>query len=217
VRTTACLFALLTAHAAHAQPGLAPTPPDAAPAPLPKAGLFGVGFSIDLLGLGAIQAITSYGHASGVDVQLALQWDLDSHWALRLPIEFGVGGLTSGAGYGELAIIPGAVYRFRDAAGQRWVPYLGGGLRLGSAGIGNLMINRPLVVACCHDWGSSHSGKPDPNVDAEASTGLDLWGGVEWTPTSWFAIQLAGAAGYEHMGGVSVLVLRELVSLRLAI
>jgi hypothetical protein len=213
MRALALSSLLLATATASAQPGLSAEP---GPPPLGKAGYFHTGFSIDLLGLGAVQAITSHDHASGVTAGLALQWDLGPRWALRLPIELSLAGLSNGGGYGELALLPGAIYRFRDADDQRWVPYLGGGLRLASVGIGNTLINRPLVVACCHDWGDGHNGKPDPNVDSEGTTCLDLWAGVEWNRTSWFALQLAGSLGYERLAGVPVIIARELVALRLS-
>jgi len=211
MRTTSSfvIMALLSSTAL-AGPGLAPEEP-----PLRKAGLFRQGITIELLALGGMQAITPHGTASGADAGIAFQWDLGPRWALRVPIEFGVGGLTSGEGYGELLAIPGVVYRFRNHDDQRWVPYLGGGMRFGSVGIGKSLVGQPLVVACCHDWGDS-DGHPDPNTDTELVWGTELWAGVEWNRARWFSLQLAGALGYERILATSVVVLRETLGFRLA-
>jgi hypothetical protein len=207
------LVIALISSTAFAQPGLAPEQ-----APLRKAGLFHQGISVELLDVGAVQAITPHGRASGGDVGIAFQWDLGPRWALRLPIELGVGGLTNGKGYGELLMIPGVVYRWRSDEAQRWVPYAGGGVRLGSVGIGNTLVGKPLVVACCHDWDWGDSdGHGDPNTESALTVGSELWAGLEWNRTSWFSLQLAGALGYERVAATRVIVLRETLGLRFSL
>lgn len=212
----------LSGSAAGAQPGLqAPTPdvPPQGPS-LHKEGLFHGGISLELLDVGAFQAITSHGSASGADVGIAMQIDLGRRWALKIPIEFGFGGSKDGAHYGELAIIPGAIYRFRDRDGQRWVPYVGGGLRLGVVSIGKTLLGKPLDpvnVACCHDWHSDHGGgssHSDPYMEDAGTTSPELWAGVAWNRTRWFSLQLAVALGYERVSATSVVVARETLGAR---
>jgi len=192
-----------------AQPGL-----EQAHAPR-EDGLFHAGISVELVDLGGMQAFTPHGWASGIDAGIAVQWDLGPRWAIRVPIEIGVGGFAKGEGYGELLVIPGVVYRFRDDERQRWVPYLGGGVRFGSVGIGHVLLGEPLVVACCHDWGDG-DGHSDPNTDSAAAVGTELWAGIGWHRASWFSLELAGAAGYERVLATRVIVLRETVGVRLA-
>ena len=217
---------LLLGSTANAQPSLtSPTVPiDEAPITLHKEGMHG-GVSLELLNIGAFQAITSHGSAKGVDVGVALQIDLGQHLAFKLPIELGYGGSTNGAHYGELAIVPGILYRFRDHDGQKWVPYVGGGLRFGAVSIGKTLVGEPLdpiAVACCHDlhWdhSSSSGNDSDPYMeDASATDGgmsPELWAGFAWNGTRWFSVQFAGALGYERLLGTSVIVARETIGAR---
>jgi hypothetical protein len=215
--------ALSIAGTATAQPpGMQPATPIAEPA-LHKEGILHAGISIEPLGIGAIHAITPHGTVTGLDLLIALQVDLGPHWAFRLPIELGAGGTTSGAGYGELAIIPGAIYRFRSSDDQRWVPYVGGGLRLGVVDIGRTLVGKPLqltpVPLCCHDWDWDHGGHSDPNAEDTSTLAggpsPELWAGTEWNPSRWFSLQLAGAIGYERVFATSVVVIRETLGLRL--
>jgi hypothetical protein len=200
------------------------------PPPLGRSGYFGAGLSVEPLNLGSIQAITSHGSAAGVDVGVAAQLDVGTRWALRLPIEFGAGGFGKGAGYGELVVIPGALYRFRDDADQALVPYVGGGLRLGFVGIGKKLVGEPLVaarmvIACCHDWGDHDDlgggGSSDPNTDTVSTVSggisVEAWGGYEWHPSRWFSVNLAGAVGYERLKSTTVIVFRETLGIRLSI
>jgi hypothetical protein len=208
----------LSGSTARAQPGLqAPIPP-----PLHEEGLFHGGISLELLDLGAFQAITSHGWASGADVGIAVQVDLGPRWALKVPIEFGYGGSKDGSHYGELAIVPGVIYRFRDRDDERWVPYVGGGLRLGVVSIGKTLLGKPLDpvnVACCHDWDFGHhgdggGGHADPYMEDSGTTSPELWAGVAWNRTRWFSLQFAGALGYERVLATSVIVARESVGAR---
>lgn len=210
-----CL-ALVSARAT-AQPGLEASSSDEAL--LRRSGLFHLGISLELMNLGSLQAITSHGKVVGVDFGIALHYDLGPNWSLHMPIEFGAGGFGNGAGYGELAIIPGVLYRFRSHDSQRWVPYVGGGLRAGYVGIGRTLVGLPLTVACCHDWGDDvhHTGKGDPNTENGSASGGELWAGFEWNRTRWFSVQLAGAAAFERVSATNILVFRETLGLRLSI
>jgi hypothetical protein len=202
---------------AHAQ---APGEVATAAAPLHRTGRLHLGVSADAF-LGTIQAITTHDYASGVVVGFAGQAELDARWALRVVGDLGAGGFGHGGGYGEIAIIPGALYRFRTTDDQTWVPYLGGGLRLGLAGVGYKLTNKPTPVACCHDWGSGGlggGGHADPYVDNDF-TGLspEAWGGIDLSIASWLSLELAGALGYEHLESTRVFVLRQTLAVRVSI
>lgn len=216
---TSIALVLLAAHA-QAQPGLVTSTANVTEeAPLQRSGLFHQGISVEPLNLGALQAITSHGKVSGIDLGVALHYDLGPNWSLHMLIELGEGGFGGGDGYGEAAIVPGVMYRFRSHEDQRWVPYLGGGLRVGYVGVGRTLVGLPLVIACCHDWGEdpNHTGKGDPNIEDGSASGGELWAGIEWDRTRWFSLQLAGAAAYERVAATSILVLRETFGIRLSI
>lgn len=194
---------------------------------LHRSGAFHLGIGIEPPYFGSIQAITPYGHAAGLDVGIALQVDIGKHWAIRTPLELGSGGFGNGAGYGELAFIPGVIYRFRDTDDQRWVSYVGGGTRFGLGGIGRVLINQPLKtqtrnVACCHDWGDGGGwsgggggGHADPNTELVV-IGLspEVWFGGELRVNRWLLVNLAGSVGFERTNSTSVFVLRETIGLR---
>jgi hypothetical protein len=209
---------LLAASTAEAQPGLRP-PATARATATRDVGLFGGGFSIDLLDVGSVQALSSHGHAVGLDVGVGLQLER-GRWALRLPIEFGAGGFGHGAGYAELAIIPGALYHVDRGPEHRWVPYLGGGLRFGAVDIGRTLVGLPLgtqFAACCHDWdwgdGDGGGGDPDTESDGVAAS-PELWAGFDWNPRRWFSLHIAGALAYERVLATDVIVARETMGMR---
>jgi len=227
MRRPILVMMLFGSSVASAQPSMTPSMPiDETPITLRKEGLIHGGVSLELLNLGAVQAFTSHGSAKGVDMGVALQIELGPHLAFKLPIEFGYGGSVNGAHYGELAIVPGVLYRFRDRNDQTWVPYVGGGFRFGVVSIGKTLVGEPLdpvAVACCHDldWGhSSSSGHAsDPYMeDASTTSGgmsPELWAGFAWNGTRWFSVQFAGALGYERLLGTSVIVARETIGARI--
>jgi len=234
MRGSLAVVVVLAATAARAQPSMTPIaqPPSMAPGyvappePVGKVGYLHGGLSVDLLDVGAMQAFTSHGHASGVTLGVMGQIDLGARWALRMPIEISAGGFGDGRGYGELVVVPGAVYRFRSVRDQAWSPYVGGGLRFGFVGIGKRLTGEPLTLACCHDWGGhggfgGSSGHADPYVHNTGTwagdPSVEAWGGIEWAPARWMSFQLAGALVYEHIAGVTVIVLRETLGLRVSL
>jgi hypothetical protein len=220
------VVALFLASPASAQaPGEVATTPPKVPA-LHRSGGLHLGVHLEPPYLGSIQAISAFGHAVGTDVGIAVQVDLNKRWAFRLPLELGAGGFGDGAGYGELALIPGLLYRFRDTDDQRWVTYVGGGTRFGLGGIGRVLINQPLIVqsqnvACCHDWGDGGwsggggGGHSDPNTEL-VIIGLspELWVGGELRLSRWVLVNFAGSVAFERTNSTSVVVLRETVGLR---
>jgi hypothetical protein len=217
MRWVSVIAVLIASSPARAQ---APGEVAAATPPLHRTGRLHLGLSGDAF-IGAIQGITAHDYASGVVVGFAGQLDLDARCALRVVGDLGAGGFGHGGGYGELAVIPGALYRFRTKDDQTWVPYLGGGLRLGLTGVGYKLTDKPIPVACCHDWGGGGlggGGHTDPYVDTDF-TGLspEAWGGIDLSIASWLSIQLAGALAYEHVESTRVFVLRETLALRVSI
>lgn len=194
---------------------LASTPPAG---DLPRSGYFGAGFSLEPLALGPAQAFSGGGAAVGVSFQAAIQVDLGTRWALRLPLELGVGG-TGDATFAELGFTPGVLYRWRDDADQRWVPYLGGGLKLGAAGAGRDLLGLPLVTvqALDIDIDHHHGGESDPNLESRVGAFPELWAGVEWHPNRWFSLNLGGAYTYVRVAGTNVHLLHERVGLRFSL
>ena len=215
----------MTSPASAQAPGEMAVRPPAVPA-LHRSGGFHLGVAIEPPYFGSIQAITAFGHAAGLDVGIALQVDISKRWAVRTSLELGSGGFGNGAGYGELAFIPGFLYRFRNTDDQRWVPYVGGGTRFGLGGIGRVLINQPLMnqtraIACCHDWGDDGwsggggGGHADPNTEL-VFIGLspEAWFGVELRLSRWLLVNVAGSVAFERTNSTSVFVLRETIGLR---
>jgi hypothetical protein len=155
--------------------------------------------------------------AVGVSLLTALQVDLGSRWALRLPLELGVGGLEDST-FAELGITPGLLYRWRDDADQRWVPYFGGGLRLGVVGAGRGLLGLPLVTVQALDLDfDGHDGGSDPNLESSVGAFPEVWAGVEWHPNRWFALNLGGSYTYMRLLSTNVHVLHERVGVRFSL
>ena len=201
-------------------PAVAPGGPSE-PEPV-KSGLLHQGISVELLDLGAMQVHAPGGTVHAVDLGIGFRYELDAHWVIRVPIELGAGGFGTGAGYGELAILPGVLYQVRDHADQHGVPYLGAGARFGFASIGKTLVGQPIAIACCHDWfDDSHSGKGDPNSDdvsvTDGAPSVELWAGYAWNVSRWFALELDGALGYERLVGKNVYLVRETLGIRVTL
>jgi len=199
---------------------VAPTRAGAEPQ-LPRAGGLGRGLTFDPFEIGATQAFGPGGTAYGVRAAVGFQLDIDARWAFRMPIVFG--GAISGdhAGYGELDVVPGVVYRFRDDADQPWVPYVGGGMKIGAWGAHLAMLDRPLVeppaaaALLDWDWDEHHGdGDGDPNIVTSAGAGVELWAGAEWRPNRWFALTPELTYSRVRVDGVSVQALSESVTIR---
>lgn len=200
-------------------------------APLPESGLFHAGFGVEPFGIGPVEAISKAGVAYGFSVGAALQFDLGPRFALRIPAVFDFTTRSGNTAFGQLALSPGALYRFRDSADQRWIPYVGAGLRLAAQGVHRDFVGEPLVTTTTaplstaglgqtaslgarwktadlfdeHHSGHSH----DPNLDAELGAGPELWAGLEYHATRLFALDLNATYAWVPTHGTSVHVFRE--------
>ncbi|MBN8232616.1 hypothetical protein JYK02_34370 [Corallococcus macrosporus] len=182
---------------------------------VPRSGYFGAGINLEPLALGPMQAFSGGRVAVGVTLQAALQVDLGSRWALRVPLEVGTGG-SGDSTFSEVAVTPGLLYRWRSDAGQRWVPYLGGGLKLGAAGAGREFLGLPLVTTVQSldlDFDDG-DGESDPNFESRLGVFPEIWAGVEWHPNRWFALNLGAAYTYVRLLGTNVHLLHERVGVR---
>ena len=194
-----------------ASPVLSAAPAPVAPAALPRAGLFGVGINLDLLELGPIQVFARGGKPAGFFVSLGLEIDLGPYAAFRLPLKAAiVPGSTTIAGendagsFLEVALAPALVYRFRDTPGQRWVPFVLGGVDLGAFQFGRALLGLD----------------PSPMGTAQAFTRAGIapnaGGGVLFTPVPVFSVRFAATYTYLFVAHTSVSVLEETVALRLS-
>lgn len=191
---------------------------------LPEAGHFGGGFNLEPLSLGSAQAFSAGGSAAGLNLQGALQFDLGPRWALRMPVDLSAGG-SSAMSYGELGITPGLLYRWRDSEDQTWVPYVGGGLRLGLVGAGRGLVGLPPVTAQrrpvaalgfdSDDWDSDSDS--DLDLEMIGRVAPEVWVGIEWHASRWFALNLGGAYMYTRILGTGVHVLHERVGIRISL
>ncbi len=185
---------------------------------VPRAGYFGAGINLEPLALGPVQAFSGGGAAIGVSFQTALQVDVGPRWAFRLPLELGGGG-SGNSTFAELGLTPGLLHRWRDDADQEWVPYLGGGFKLGVAVANRELLGLPLITQALdihlhhHHSGSSS----DPNNEGRLGGFPEVWAGVEWHPSRWFALNLGGAYTYVRLAGTNVHLLHERVGLRFSL
>ena len=83
--------------------------------------------------------------------------------------------------------------------------------------LGRILVNQPLIVACCDDWGDG-DGQSDPNTEGFL-IGLspEAWVGIEVRLSRWLSLNFAGSLGFQRAVSTSVFVLRETVGLRVTI
>jgi hypothetical protein len=178
---------------------------------LPRAGLLAAGINIDLLEIGAAQAYGSGGSSSGAMLGLGAELDLGPRAALRLPLRVTATGDTPGAdgqsapGLIALVFAPAFIYRLRNQADQRWVPYFGGALDLGFFQFG-----RPLL-------GLDPSPKGTDQAFVRLGVAPEILAGVLWSPARWFSIRLAAGYSYFYVAHVSAHSLYETVGIRLSL
>ena len=206
--TRALAVALLLASAGLARAQL---PAVVESGPLPKSGLFGAGFGLELLGIGPVEVIGPAGFASGVGLTVALQFDLGPRWALRLPATLDYAGRHGDSAFLDLAFSPGILHRWRSSADQRWVPYLGGGIRLASQGVRRDFVGEPLLMKLDIDIDEHHGGD-DPNFETELAPVMpELWVGLEWHPNRWFAANLGLCYSWLRARGQNVQLVRQML------
>jgi hypothetical protein len=204
-------------------PGL---PPDDLPTDLPESGRFGSGVGLELLGLGATQGATRFGYAGGLSLYTAVQFDMGPQWAFRLPISLDFTARAGNAAYGALAFTPGMVHRWRSTVDQRWIPYVGLGVRLASQAVRRDFVGLPALPAASAplvanlDLGEHHFGggnADDPNLEARLSIGPEVWVGYELHTNRWSAFNFGLTYAFSNVDGVIVHVVRETVGVRLTL
>jgi len=187
-------------------------------APLGKSGGLGKGLGLELVGLGPAEAWTRFGGAAGVALHTAVQLDLGARWALRLPLSLDLTFRDGDIAYAAIAFTPGAVYRWRSYAAQRWIPYVGGGARLASEAVHHDFVGLPVVVQSAlhidehhHHFGGDAN---DPNTDSQLSLSPELWAGYEYHPIRWCALIFGATYAWIRIDGESVHLVRETVAVR---
>jgi hypothetical protein len=186
---------------------------------LPRSGRFGAGVGVQPLAIGLAEAISDGGGDLGLALTTAVQIDLGARWALRLPVAM---DFTYGGGNGtfvDLTFTPGLLYRWRHDPDQRWVPYLGAGLRLGAVGARRDLLGLPLVATTlAHEHHGGHhffGHHDDPDFDATLTAGPELWAGFDQHLNRWCALDWSFAYGWMHVDGVGIHRFRQTVGLRL--
>jgi hypothetical protein len=180
-----------------ASPTVAPSPPA-----LEKSGRFGLGLALEV-DLGWAEAVTSQISVAGAVVALALQFDLGPRAAFRLPLSFAFGGSGNDL-FGQLALSPSVIYRFRDHVDQEWIPYIGLGLRLGSGLGGRHLLGRPVRPAgvtgpdSCPDSLEHPRDRSQPVPDCTMFISPEPIVGVEWHASRLFSLDLAASYSFAH-------------------
>ena len=195
---------------------------------LGKSGRFHKGIGVELLGLGPVFVRTRFESGTGLAITTAMQIDLGTRWALRLPLAIEATVQSDGhEAYSGAAFSPGALYRWRDRDDQRWVPFLGAGLRLVAGGVRRDFLGEPLVTTSAlhighhffgeHHIGDGDSGSVDPNVDDHSTAGPELWAGTELHVSRWVALIFSGTYAFMRMDGEDVHLLRATIAGRITL
>jgi hypothetical protein len=210
-------------------PYLAPPQPIALPLPatLNSSGRFHRGIGIELLGVGPVGVWTRFGSGGGIAVTTAVQLDLGPRLALRLPISADSTLRHGDAAYVGLAFSPGLVYRWRSVDDQRWVPFVGAGLRLAASGVRRDFLGEPLVTTTTtitgplhlHDFDDHHDGifgshHDDPNVDTHGTIAPELWAGMEFHASRWVAMIMGATYAWMRFDSEHVHLLRGTLAFR---
>lgn len=195
----------------------------------PRSGALHRGASADLLELGPVEAHSTGGTGVGIRLAVGGEYELDGHWAVRVPLVLAVTGSGSAHehGFAELDVVPGVVYRFRSTGLDAWIPYLGGGLKLGAWGADRPLVGQPLIVPrrVIRDVGDlfddhHHTGDGsggDPNFDVKVGGGIELWAGTEAHLASFVTVRLGLALGLVRVDRTLIETLAETVTLRISI
>lgn len=203
-----------------ALPGATPAAPPPEP-PLGKSGAFGKGINVEAA-LAVVQVVAPGGVEGGVGLALIPQYDLGARWAVRVPIAVDVTFASSPGGYADLSLTPGLVRRWRRHQDQAWVPYLGGGVKLGSFGAGRSLLGLPEVTTSAlfighhHIDVDGHGHADDPNFEVGLRVAPELWAGLEVHPCSWFSFDLGATYAWIRLSGENLHLLREMIGLRLS-
>jgi hypothetical protein len=197
---------------------VAPVAAPAGPAPLGRAGAFGKGLNLELIAVGAVQAFSAGGAEGGIGLATILQVDTGPRWAFRLPIAIDVTSGSERGGFADISLTPGVLHRWRHAADQKWIPYVGGGVKLGSFGAGHELLGQPVVTTAALEIGDHHfhstGGSHDPNFEVRLRAAPELWGGFEYHTSSWFSLDLGATYAWIRIAGENVHLVREMLGIR---
>jgi hypothetical protein len=190
----------------------APTPPPAAtppapaappaqtPEPLGKSGRFGLGLSLEA-DLGWAQVFATSSSLAGAMAALALQFDLGPRAAFRLPLSFAFAG-SGNDEFGQLALAPTFIYRFRSHLDQELVPYLGLGLRVGSMLAGRHFLGRPVTGGAgpdsCPDSKEHPRSATAPIPDCSFFVSPEPVVGLEWHTSRILSLDIAASYSLAH-------------------
>ena len=191
-----------TATAKTTAPAASPAPQATEPPGLGKSGRYGLGLALEA-NLGWAQALASETSVAGAVVALALQFDLGPRAAFRLPLSFAFAGSGNDI-FGQLAVSPTMIYRFREHADQEWIPYVGLGLRLGTVLGGRHLLGRPVMAAgvsgpdSCPDSLEHPRSSTEPVPDCSFFISPEPVVGLEWHSSRLFSLDLAASYSFAH-------------------
>jgi hypothetical protein len=183
-------------------PALPPatSPAAQAPEPLGKSGRFGLGLSLEA-DLGWAQIFADSSSLAGATAALALQFDLGPRAAFRLPLSLVFAG-SGNDEFGQLALAPAFIYRFRSQTDQELVPYLGLGLRVGAAVAGRHFLGRPVTGVerpdSCPDSKEHPRSAGTPIPDCSFFVSPEPVIGLEWHTSRIFSLDLAASYSFAH-------------------
>jgi len=147
--------------------------------------------------------MTAQTSVAGAVVTAALQFDLGPRAAFRLPLSFAFAG-SGNDSFGQLALSPTVIYRFREHPDQEWVPYVGLGLRLGSGLGGRHLLGRPVMAPgvtgpdSCPDSVEHPRDPSQPVPDCTMFISPEPVVGVEWHSSRLFSLDLAASYSFAH-------------------
>jgi len=180
-------------------------------APVRKAGFFNRGLNIDLLALGASQAIGARDTAVGIMLGHGMEVDLGPRLAVRLTLQIAAAAGASRANEDSDAgtfvgayFAPALVYRFRHADRQHWIPFVSAGVDLGSYSFGRALLGLPAAPAG-HGQDFIRSGLAPA-----------LGAGFLFSPTRIIGLRFAIDYAYFYVAHTSLHLLSETVALRLS-
>jgi len=195
-----------------APPWIVPTGPAAGPASVRKAGFFHRGLNIDLLALGASQAIGARDTAVGIMLGHGMEIDLGPRLAVRLTLQIAAAGGASRANedtdsgtFVGAYFAPALVYRFRHAERQHWIPFASAGVDAGTYSFGRGLLGLPPATAG-HGQDFIRSG-PAPALGA----------GLLFSPTRIIGLRLAIDYAYFYVAHTSLHLLSETIALRISL
>jgi hypothetical protein len=185
---------------------------------LPKEGLFASGIGVIPVSLGPIQAFSKGGHALGLRLAAGAQIDLGPRWAVRVPVVIAGASGGSLSDYVEIDVVPGVLYRFRDRVNEGFTPYVGAGVKLGGFGADRPLLGKPVVAVLRpavsrNDLFDEHHHS-DPNFDAAASIGAELWAGGSWHASRLLSLDFDLTGAFVPVDGALIAVVAETAALR---